>query len=68
MKATHGVLLAVVLLIAPHEAWPHHSNTADMSRRATVEGTVKTLEWTSPHVWVWITSDDGAGQDAYVRV
>jgi hypothetical protein len=63
MKATQRVLLATILLAAPHEAWPHHSNVAvDISRRATVEGTVRTLEWKSPHVWLWIVSDDGGGK------
>src|SRR5262245_9576865 len=51
------------LLLAPcAAAWAHHSYAAvDMSRRATVHGTVTTLEWTNPHVWVWIAVADERG-------
>ena len=33
----------------------HHSFTAfNMSEQKTVTGTVKQVEWTNPHIWVWI--------------
>ena len=35
-----------------------------MTRRVTVQGAVKALEWTNPHVWVWIVRDDGNGGTA----
>jgi hypothetical protein len=35
----------------------HHSYAMfDLTRVATVQGTVKVVEWTNPHVWLWIDS------------
>jgi hypothetical protein len=60
MHTAQNVLLSAAMLAAGSAAWAHHSNVAvDMTRRATVEGTVKTLEWTNPHVWLWIESEGG---------
>lgn len=43
----------------------HHSYAAvDMSKRATVQGSVTTLEWTNPHVWLWIAVTDAKGASA----
>ena len=59
---TGTVLVAAAMLAAGWEVGAHHSNVAvDMTRRASVKGIVKTLEWTNPHVWLWIVSDDGNG-------
>jgi len=33
----------------------------DVSRVETVKGTVKTLEWASPHVWLWVVVADANG-------
>jgi len=32
--------------------------------RATLQGTVKLLEWTNPHVWLWVDGSDGKGGTA----
>ena len=54
--------LAGLLLIADTTARAHHSYAAvDMTRQLTIQGTVTTLEWTNPHVWVWITALDERG-------
>jgi len=56
-------LALIGLVLAPcAAAWAHHSYAAvDTTRRATVHGTVTTLEWTNPHVWVWIAVADERG-------
>jgi hypothetical protein len=63
MMSTSCRFVMIGLLLAPHAtAWAHHSYAAvDTTRRATVQGTVTALEWTNPHVWVWIAVDDGPG-------
>ena len=33
----------------------------DRTRRATLQGTVKALEWTNPRVWLWVDSIDAKG-------
>jgi hypothetical protein len=43
-------------------AFAHHSYAAvDLSKRSMVAGTVLSLEWTNPHVWLWITVPDNTG-------
>ena len=55
-------LFIVSWAISSGSASAHHSYAAvDMSARATVKGTVSTLEWTNPHVWLWISAADGKG-------
>ena len=36
-------------------AQAHHSFAPfDMANQKTVTGTVKTVEWTNPHTWIWL--------------
>jgi len=51
-----------LLLSAGHQALAHHSYVMfDQTKRATVQGTVHALEWTNPHVWVWVSVKDVSG-------
>ena len=59
---TRLALFIVSWAIASGVALAHHSYAAvDMSARKTVQGTVTTLEWTNPHVWLWIGAPDDKG-------
>lgn len=54
--------LAVSLATLSSRAGAHHSYAMfDQGRRLSVEGTIRALEWTNPHVWVWVDVDDGKG-------
>jgi hypothetical protein len=65
MRIKLALALATCTLAAPGATWAHHSYAAiDMTRRATVQGTVTTLEWTNPHVWLWIAVADDKGASA----
>ena len=33
----------------------------DMTKRVNVHGTLKSVEWVSPHVWLWITVPESNG-------
>jgi hypothetical protein len=48
-------------------AFAHHSFAVfDMAAEKVVEGTVKQVDWTNPHVWVWIdVAKDGGGTERY---
>jgi hypothetical protein len=63
MTRRPSCLAVAVLLLAAHTVVrAHHSYAAvEMTKRATVQGTVMALEWTNPHVWVWIVVADGRG-------
>jgi uncharacterized protein DUF6152 len=51
-----AVLLAATSLVA------HHSNSAFDGDKVTVlTGTVTEWKWTNPHVWIFLSVDDGKG-------
>ncbi len=48
-------VVAALLLMFEQDAFAHHSYAMfDHSRAVTVNGTVAKLEWTNPHVFVWL--------------
>jgi Family of unknown function (DUF6152) len=62
MNRTRRLLLVLALLAPPAVASAHHTYAAvDWTRRLTVRGTVRTLQWTNPHIWVWVDVTDGRG-------
>jgi hypothetical protein len=64
-QAALTVMCLVAVAVAPLAA--HHSFAAfNMTAEQTVTGTVKTVEWTNPHIWIWIdvTNDKGV-KDTY---
>ena len=43
-------------------AWSHHSFAMfDLDKEITLEGVVKKLDWSNPHVWLTISVVDGKG-------
>ena len=45
----------------------HHSFSAfDMANQKTITGTVNKVDWTNPHIWIWIdVTNDKGGSDTY---
>jgi len=59
-RGVRPVVLAALLCAAP--AWAHHSFAMfDMNRHLSVTGTVRALEWSNPHVWLWVDVTDDKG-------
>jgi hypothetical protein len=55
MRSTQSLIAGVVLLVSSVLAYAHHSYAMfDTSQVVTVRGVLKTLEWTNPHVWLWV--------------
>ena len=49
---------ALTLAAAAVPALAHHSFAMfDPTKRMTIEGTVKTLQWTAPHAILWVQAD-----------
>lgn len=56
-------LIGALLAAAP--ALAHHSFAMfDPAKRMTIDGTVKTLQWTAPHAILWVQADRIGPYDA----
>src|SRR5215471_5754228 len=56
-----GLLIIAVLLTAS-SVLAHHSNAAfDGDKVVVLKGTVTQWKWTNPHVWIFLSVDDGKG-------
>ena len=67
-RACGRVILAAALVCGANSAvLAHHSFAAfDMTQQKTVSGVVKKVEWTNPHIWVYMdVPKDGGGTDTY---
>lgn len=49
----------LALLLAGGAAAHHSDAMFDKTKEITINGTVKDWEWTSPHVWLQVTADNG---------
>lgn len=58
-----GMLLAGVL-VGTQQAVAHHSFSAEFDRAKPVklEGVVTKVEWTNPHVWIYLNVKDANGK------
>jgi hypothetical protein len=61
------VILFMFIAGATLPAIAHHSYAAfDMTAQKVIEGTVKKVDWTNPHMWVWIdVPNDKGGTDTW---
>lgn len=56
------LFVAAVWLAAGVALSAHHSYAMfDQTRKEMVKGTVRALEWTNPHIWVWVDVKDDKG-------
>lgn len=56
------LLATTLLLAAPIALRAHHSFAMfDKSHTVTVVGTIKSVEWTNPHVWIWVSVPNAQG-------
>jgi hypothetical protein len=60
-----GIAALALLVASAGIAAAHHSFVAfNMNEEKTVTGTVNKVEWTNPHIWIWIDAPDGKGATA----
>lgn len=57
--ATAACVLGLTAAAAAHHA---AAPVFDMTSQKTVEGVVKSVDWTNPHIWVWLDVPNAQGQ------
>jgi hypothetical protein len=62
-----ATLVVAALTLTPGQLLAHHSFAVfDMNAQKTVTGTVKRVDWTNPHIWIWLdVANDKGGMDVY---
>lgn len=55
LRLVSGLTAAVLMAAASGVVQAHHSFASfDMTNQKTVTGTVNRVEWTNPHMWIWL--------------
>lgn len=64
LRVLVALAAAIAILTAPRGSFAHHSFSAefDVGRPVELTGTVVEIEWTNPHAWVHIETQDEAGK------
>jgi len=62
-----ALLAAAFILMTTLPAGAHHSFAAfDVTTQKTVTGNVRQVDWTNPHIWLWIdVPNENGGSDTY---
>jgi hypothetical protein len=59
---TYLAVMASVLCLAGGSAAAHHSfSVFNMETEISITGTVKEVQWTNPHIWIWVDVADESG-------
>jgi uncharacterized protein DUF6152 len=63
MKITHLFVGALLVLAAAQTGFAHHSFAAefDANKPVALTGAVTKIEWTNPHIWVYLDVKDDRG-------
>ncbi len=52
------------LVVFPATTWAHHSfSMFDMATNVTLEGTIREVQWTNPHIWIQVLVKDAGGRE-----
>ena len=67
-SAPRAILALAFLVAAVVPAAAHHSFAAfDMANQKTITGAIKQVDWTNPHIWIWLdVANDKGGTDTPV--
>lgn len=63
MKILALVCIAAASLMPATQVSAHHSFAMfDQNKKVKIAGTVKELDWTNPHAWLYVTAPDAQGR------
>lgn len=54
-----GATRVLVLLAAAGSAWAHHPPKLERCQAVTLEGELRSIEWSNPHVQLVVAAEDG---------
>ena len=59
-----GWVVVALICGAATSAWSHHAAAPvfDMNAEKIVAGIVKQVDWTNPHIWIWLDVQNASGQ------
>ena len=59
-----ALLVIAMICGAATVAWSHHAAAPvfDMNAEKTVTGVVKQVDWTNPHIWIWLDVQHASAQ------
>jgi len=61
-KAVLAGLMLIVLIFTTAPATAHHSFSAFNTQvEKSITGTVKQVDWTNPHIWIWVNVPNAQG-------
>ena len=62
--AGRALLVSAMICGVAAVAWSHHAAAPvfDMNAEKTVTGVVKQVDWTNPHIWIWLEVQNASGQ------
>ena len=57
-----AIFAAGLIAAAITPTFAHHSFSAfDMANQKSIAGTVKQVDWTNPHIWIWVDVQNDKG-------
>lgn len=61
MKHRLAIGLSLLTLVAGSATAHHSFSVFNMQKEIEITGVVKEVQWTNPHIWIWVdvTGDDG---------
>jgi hypothetical protein len=59
---TRSLMFGVLMTVSTVSVAHHSFAMFDASQRATMHGKVRAIEWTNPHVWIWVNRQEGSGE------
>ena len=65
---TFAIVLLAGLLVSPPLSAHHSSSSYDMEHQLNVKGVISNVEWTNPHVFIFLNVKDDAGNVEEWRV
>jgi hypothetical protein len=61
MTTRHAFTALALALAAPAVPAHHSFSVFNMQEEISITGTVRDVQWTNPHIWIWVDVTDESG-------